>query len=116
MARGRHAKRSGLLARLWWRRPRPVVAPVDDGRLRALEGEVSRLRVLGIAHAAAAASADVRARRAEEQLAAARSELAGVRADLASLREELVWAFAERKLVDAAPVVVDLRDGTARTA
>jgi len=132
MARGRHVKRSGLLARLWpgrRRTPLEPAGPVPDAavawRLAALEGEVSRLRVLGIAHAAAAASADVRARRAEEQLGAARAELTGLRADLAALREELVWAFAERKLATEsapvpapvpAPVVVDLRDSSARTA
>ena len=136
MSRGRHAKRSGLLARLWPSRLRPVAlrpvalrpsrhrrgAPLrsaapDAGllsQLRALDGELSRLRVLGIAHAAAAASADVRARRAEEQLGALRLELA-------ALREELVWAFAEGRLPVAAPVpaparVLDLRDGAARSA
>lgn len=136
MARGRHVKRSGLLARLWPRRRRVAVlaaqhAPVPD-RYAALDGELSRLRVLGIAHAAAAASADVRARRAEAQLgavrdelshsrvelAALRAELAGVRADVVAVREDLVWAFAEGA-VTAAPVtgvVVDLRDGTARSA
>ena len=90
----------------------------DAGRLHALEGELSRLRVLGIAHAAAAASADVRARRAQEQLAVMRQELA-------ALREELVWAFAEGRLpvappvpppVSAPAVVIDLRDGSARSA
>ena len=88
------------------------VEPTD--RLAALEGEVSRLRVLGIAHAAAAASADVRARRAEEQLAAARSELTGLRTDLAALREELVWAFAERR-IETPAAVIDLR-GVTRSA
>ena len=136
MSRGRHAKRSGLLARLWLFRLRPAAlrpvalrpsshrrgAPLrsaapDAGllsQLRAFDGELSRLRVLGIAHAAAAASADVRARRAEEQLGA-------VRLELAALREELVWAFAEGRLPVAAPVpaparVLDLRDGAARSA
>ena len=136
MSRGRHAKRSGLLARLWpvglrtvrlWpvgRQPSrhrlgaPLRSAAPDagllGQLRALDGELSRLRVLGIAHAAAAASADVRARRAEEQLGA-------VRLELAALREELVWAFAEGRLPAATPVpaparVLDLRDGAARSA
>lgn len=117
MARGRHVKRSGLLARLWPRRRQVVAAPVDDGRLAALEGEVSRLRVLGIAHAAAAASADVRARRAEEHLSAVREELSLTRGQLVALREELLWAFAEGRLPVEAPqaVVVDLRDATPRT-
>ena len=156
MSRGRHAKRSGLLARLWlvelwpvrlwpvglwpvglWpvrlrpaalrpaalrpsrhRRGTPLRSAAPDagllGQLRALDAELSRLRVLGIAHAAAAASADVRARRAEEQLGAVRQELA-------ALREELVWAFAEGRLPVAAPApaparVLDLRDGAARSA
>ena len=141
MSRGRHAKRSGLLARLWpsrlrtfglqpvrlrplgrqpsrHRRGAPLRSAAPDAgllsQLRALDGELSRLRVLGIAHAAAAASADVRARRAEEQLGA-------VRLELAALREELVWAFAEGRLPVAAPVpaparVLDLRDGAARSA
>ena len=131
MSRGRHAKRSGLLARLWpfglrpaalrpsrHRRGAPLRPVAPDaglpGQLRALDGEVSRLRVLGIAHAAAAASANVRARRAEEQLGA-------VRLELAALREELVWAFAEGRLPVAAPApaparVLDLRDGAVRSA
>ena len=136
MSRGRHAKRSGLLARLWpvglrtvrlWsvgrqpsrhRRGAPLRSAAPDagllGQLRAFDGELSRLRVLGIAHAAAAASADVRARRAEEQLGA-------VRLELAALREELVWAFAEGRLPVAAPVpaptrVLDLRESAARSA
>ena len=141
MSRGRHAKPSGLLARLWpsrlrtfglqpvrlrplgrqpsrHRRGAPLRSAVPDAglpsQLRALDGELSRLRVLGIAHAAAAASADVRARRAEEHLGA-------VRLELAALREELVWAFAEGRLPAAAPVpaparMVDLRDGAARSA
>ena len=131
MSRGRHAKPSGLLARLWpfglrtvglrpsrHRRGAPLRSAAPDAgllsQLRAFGGELSRLRVLGIAHAAAAASADVRARRAEEQLGA-------VRLELAALREELVWAFAEGRLPVAAPVpvparMVDLRDGAARSA
>ena len=131
MSRGRHAKPSGLLAGLWpfglrtvglrpsrHRRGAPLRSAAPDAgllsQLRAFDGELSRLRVLGIAHAAAAASADVRARRAEEQLGA-------VRLELAALREELVWAFAEGRLPVAAPVpvparMVDLRDGAARSA
>ena len=131
MSRGRHAKRSGLLARLWpfglrtvglrpsrHRRGAPLRSAAPDAgllsQLRAFDGELSRLRVLGIAHAAAAASADVRARRAEEQLGA-------VRLELAALREELVWAFAEGRLPVAAPVpaptrVLDLRESAARSA
>lgn len=116
MARGRHVQRSGLLARLWPRRRRvPAHAGVD--RFAALEAEVARLRVLGAATAATAAAAEVRARRAEDQLGAARAELVGLRTDLAALREELVWAFAERRLpVDAPVTVVDLRAAEQRTA
>ena len=69
-----------------------------------MQGELARLRVLGAQHAAAAASADVRARRAEEQLGAVLGELSGLRVELAGLREELVWAFAARKLEVDAPV------------
>ena len=125
MARGRHVRRSGLLARLRLslspgrprgRTGRPRSDPGLSGRLAALENELARLRVLGIAHAAAAASADIRARRAEEQWRAARQELTGLHGDLAVLREELTWAFAEGRLPVAAPAaqttgrVIDLRD------
>ena len=113
MARGRHRRPSPLLARLWPGRVRRVQQPrtavrIWDEQQRALIGlqadlfrmdaEMARLRMLGAKHAAAAASADLRARRAEEQLGAATAELTGLRGDLAALREELVWAFAERKL------------------
>ena len=84
---------------------------------------MSSLRVLGIAHAVAAASADIRAGRAEEalvgvdeelmrlrtelaatrtELGTTRTELAGVRVDvdttrteLAGVREDLLWAIAK---------------------
>lgn len=102
--------------------------------LERLQAEVVRGRSLSAAMAETAAAALVRAVRAEDlaaaavaragaaeqQLAAAHGELAGLRSDLSALREELVWAFADGRLpVDApadAPVVVDLRDGAARTA
>lgn len=133
MSRGRHAKRSGLLARLRLRGrpgrrrpPAPAPDPALHDRLAALEAEVARLRVLGATHAAAAASADVRARRAEEQLSAwldelavSRTELTALRGELATLREELVWAFAEGRLpvaAEAQVTVVDLREPASRTA
>ena len=113
-------RRSGLLARLGlrWRRPpaqrqAQVTAVVDD-RLVALEGELARLRVLGIAHAAAAARADLRAQLALEQVEVLRAELGTARAQLVAVREELLWAFAEGRLPVVkdvgAGLVVDLRD------
>jgi len=92
-----------------------------------LEREVARLRSLADLTAAAssaalvragiashaAVTAELRAVRSETALAQARDEVAGLRADLAALREELVWAFAARA---AEPKVLDLRDGTSKTA
>ena len=144
MARGRHRRPSPLLAWLlpsWARRvtpPRPPVRVAWDEQQRALIGmqadlfrmdaEMARLRGLGAKHAAAAAAAEMRARRAEEQLGATTAELAGLRCDLAALREELIWAFAERKLDVAAPdgarpaqpgvaaAVIDLRSARPESA
>jgi len=107
--------------------------------MHELEGEMSRLRVLGIAHAVAAASADKRARRAEEalvsvdeellrlrtelastrsELATTRSELATMRTELVAVREDLLWSFAEAPAAGhhapGLPALVDLRDGAAR--
>lgn len=96
---------------------------------------MSRLRVLGIAHAAAAAAADVRSRRTEQLLlhataqlaelrgeqATTRTELATTRTELAAVREDLVWAFASAppdagRPAPARAAVVDLHEGSARTA
>ncbi len=90
----------------WDEQQRAVIGLQAD--MFRMDAEVARLRGLGAKHAAAAASADLRARRAEEQLTLVTSELTGLRADLACLREELVWAFAERK--------VDVESSTSREA
>ena len=118
MARGRHRRRG-----VWsgWLRPwrRAAAGParrqdVDVGlraQLALLDAEVSRLRVLGGRHAAAAAAAETAAGLAQGELAAVRCELAALRTDLAGLREELVWAFAERRLSvsgSASAAVIDL--------
>lgn len=85
-----------------------AVGPVAAGRFTALEAEVARLQMLAGLHAAEAAAAVERARRAEQQLDEVRGELLGLRGELAALREELVWAFAGGK-VEAPPRPVGLR-------
>ena len=115
MARGRHRRRSGLLARLLpARRPR---------RTDPLVAELARSRALARVAAEASQAALVRAALAEERAALAEArlweavrEMTTVRSDLAALREEVLWAFTEGRLPVAAPVVVDLRDGATRTA
>jgi len=124
MARGRHVRRSRLLAWLFpARAPQPSWRSVhaqsllllgDD--LRALDAEVERLRASEERSAAAAVLAELRAERLERELAATRAELGALRADLAAVREELVWAFAERRLPVDAPKVVDLTRPVAGTA
>jgi cell division protein FtsB len=128
MARGRHAKPSGLLSRLFPGRTarRRAAAERERARVRALHDEVLRLRAVGTALAAEAATAAARARRAEESAAAARAEIADLRAEsgalrdeLARLREEMLWAWADGRLpaVPAVPAaapeparVIDLRE------
>jgi len=122
-------KRSGLLSRLWPGRSRYVRGRSVRGRdvvvsqtapgeaiLLGLQSEVARLRVLGIAHAAAAASADQRARRAQEHVEALRDELGQTRAQLNAVREELLWAFAEGRLPVADSAVINLRVQGSRIA
>ena len=117
-------KRSGLLSRLWPGRSRYVRgrsvrhSPTAPGEaiLLGLQSEVARLRVLGIAHAAAAASADQRARRAQEHVEALRDELVQTRAQLNAVREELLWAFAEGRLPVADSAVINLRVQGSRIA
>jgi hypothetical protein len=118
-ARGRHVRRTGLAARLWWPRRR-------RSRVARLQQDVHRLRLLNAAAADAAGAAlqravaatdtalaaEQRAVLAEAALAGARDEVAGLRADLAALREELVWAFAARR----ADAVIDLTGDAAQTA
>lgn len=131
MARGRHAKRSGLLSRLFpgvsFRRR--ATAQRERILLRELRYEVERVRSLGDLFAAEAAAAAARAERAEEQALAARAETdalraetealrtdtdvlradtEALRAEVARLREELVWAWAAGKLPAAqAPASAD---------
>ena len=81
-----------------------------------LDAEVSRLRVLGEQHAAAAAAAERAAVLAQQQLRAAGCELAALRTELAALREELVWAFAERRLSASTPGTLSALPGSAGAA
>jgi len=124
MARGRHVRRTGLLAWLLPREPPPpswrtvhaqsLVLLSDD--LRVLSKEVARLRTGSERSTAAQVTAELRAERLEAELADTRAQLAALRADVDALREELVWAFAGRRLpVEPAPVtrLPGRRTGTA---
>lgn len=113
MARGRHVRKSGLLAWLLPSEPPPpswrtvhaqsLVLLSDD--LRVLQEEVARLRSGAEGTTAAQVLAELRAERLEAELAETRAQLAALRSEVAALREELVWAFADRRAVDApAPV------------
>lgn len=127
MARGRHAKPSGLLSRLFPGRAarRRTALEAERRLLGELRFEVDRLSRIGIGLAAQAAEAAARAQRAEEQALAARAEVEDLRAEtgslrteVARLREEMLWAWAEGRLpVVAAPAeregkVIDLREAT----
>ena len=114
MARGRHRRRSGLLARL---------LPARRRRTDPLVAELARSTALARVAAEASQAALVRAALAEERAALAEArlweavrEMSALRTDLTALREEVLWAFAEGRLPVAAPAVVDLRDGATRTA
>lgn len=120
MARGRHARPSGLLARLFPGRAarRRAETARERALLRELHYEVVRLRRLGAEQAGEAARAGVRARRAEEQAQAAHEAAQLLRTEVARMREELLWAWAEGRL-PAAPIapsakVIDLREASAR--
>jgi hypothetical protein len=113
MARGRHVRRSGLLAWLLPSQPPPpswrtvharsLVLLSDD--LRVLQEEVTRLRATAEASTAAQVMAELRAERLEAELAETRASLAALRSDVDALREELVWAVADRgAATGAAPV------------
>ena len=122
MARGRHAKRSSLLSRLFPGRAarRRAEAERERALLRSLHYEVHRLQGLLPEQASTAARADIRARRAEEHVQAAVAETTALRTEVARLREELLWAWAEGRLPAApiaAPVegkVIDLREAAGR--
>jgi hypothetical protein len=114
MARPRHAKPSGLLARLFpGRAARRRSAVLRDVLLRQVADELRHVRAVADQHAAAAADADWRAQVAERAAEAARAATADLRAEVARLREELLWAWAEGRLPTAAVTpparVVDLR-------
>ena len=118
MARGRHARRTSLLSRLWpGRRNRQA----EDVRIRTelwdLQGEVSRLRMVGVQHAGLAARAEMRAHRAEGRAAALDAEIAALRADVSQLREELAFAWSagrlEAEVIESAGLaaaVIDLNE------
>jgi hypothetical protein len=119
MSRGRHAKPSGLLSRLFPGRAarRRAEAERERALLRELHYEVHRLRGLLAENASTAAMAAVRAKRAEEQVRAVLAESVALRTEVSRLREELLWAWAEGRL-PAAPLapsssdqgrVIDLR-------
>ena len=79
----------------------------------AATASAALVRAAGAADAALAA--EQRALRASAELSESREQVRALLADLAALREELVWAFAAGR-ADAAPAVVDLRDGRTHTA
>jgi hypothetical protein len=117
MARGRHVRRTGLLARLWPgradRRHREQVRQrIALAELWELRGEVLRLRAVGSQLASRSADASARAGRGEDRVRAVEAELAAVRAELLELREQLVWAWSEHRVREAAEqvpaAVVDL--------
>ena len=105
MARGRHVRRSGLLAWLLPKEPPPpswrtvhaqsLVLLSDD--LRVLQLEVTRLRETAERSTAAQVLAELRAERLEAELTETRAALAALRSDVDALREELVWAGADRR-------------------
>jgi hypothetical protein len=110
MARGRHARRTGLLARLLpGRAARRAAAAQQRVLLRQVADELRHLRGLADAHADAAAGAEERARVAEQRALAAETATASLRAEVARLREELLWAWAEGRL-PAASLTADLTE------
>ena len=122
MARGRHARRS-LLARLWPGRTerRRAAHARARGELWDLQGEVSRLRTVGVQHAGLAARAEMRAHRAEGRVGVLEAQVAALRTDVGQLREELAFAWSagrlEAEVIESAGLaatVIDLR-GQART-
>lgn len=123
MARARHAKPSGLLARLFpGRTARREAERRQRILLRQLADELQHLRLVADLHAEAALQAEERARQAEERAAAAQATTDALRVEVSRMREELLWAWAEGRLPAASPPkglvepqarVVDLRDASA---
>ena len=108
MARGRHARRTGLLARLLpGREARRRAAEQQRVLLRQVADELRHLRAAADAQTAAAAAAQERAAAAEERARVAETALASLRAEVERLREELLWAWAEGRL-PAASLTDDL--------
>jgi hypothetical protein len=108
MARGRHAKRSGLLSRLFpGRTARRLAEERQRVLLRQVAAELRHLSELADVQAAAAERAERRALAAEERARAAEQSAAQLRLELARLEEELLWAWAEGRL-PAASLVDDL--------
>jgi hypothetical protein len=124
MARGRHARRTSLHRRIWgtgrlwpsWGEQRRAEARRRASELWDLQGEVSRLRTVGVQHAGLAARAEMRAHRAEGRVALLEDQVATLRAELLQLREELAFAWSagriEAEVVESAGLaatVIDLR-------
>lgn len=102
-----------------WREVHASALVVAHRDLTELEAEVERLRSTTELTTAGAVMAELRAQRAERELAALRGEVAGLRAELAALREELVWAYAADTRTGwpaARPAVIDLTGPRAATA
>ena len=112
MARGRHVRRTGLRAWLvpvqppppTWRTVHAQSLVLLSEDVRTLQEEVTRLRAGAERSTAAQVMAELRAERLEAELAGTRAQLATLRADVEALREELVWAFADRRAAEPAPV------------
>lgn len=117
MPRGRHARRTSLLSRLWpGRRGRHAEQVRIRTEIWDLQGEVSRLRIVGVQHAGLAARAEMRAHRAEGRAAAMEAELVALRTEVAQLREEIAFAWSagrvEAEVLESAGIaatVIDLR-------
>ena len=117
MARAKHARRSGLLARLLPGRTARRAAAEQRTLLRQVAAELRLLSAAADAAEVRATAAEARATAAERRAAAAESATAQLRTEVARLREELLWAWAEGRLPAASltdglvdpPRVIDLR-------
>lgn len=107
MSRGRHAKPSGLLSRLFPGRAarRRAAAEAERALLRELRHEVDR--------------AEEQARAARAEVHDLRVETDSLRSEVARLREEVLWAWADERMpaqpAAQEPVaqVIDLREASA---